>query len=245
MSVGKTVGVVTILGGTALIGYYFLEKNKPTIADTQLTQLQSEIKSTATAVYTPAEKTPLELFQIRYAKMTPLERAKLSESDLARYGFADLKLDTKSTTDTKELLSNYAQTAYGQEQRVKLEFPLPDAKTDSYGLNDCKALDVTKRNIVLKSAEEAQKILNGNGSQIYFNAMKEREKIINDAYISNQCAVQFGKARLDETGALITEGAIKTERSILGISTIDENIYLKLGAGVLLIGLFVVLKTKD
>jgi hypothetical protein len=245
MSVGKTVGVVTILGGTALIGYYFLEKKKPTIAEEQLKQLDSEIKATATAVYTPAEKTPLELFQIKYAKMTPLERAKLSESDLARYGFADLKLDTKSTTDTKTLLSDYAGTDYGQEQRVKLEFPLPDAKIDSYGLNDCKALDVTLRNIILKSAEEAEKILNGNGSEVYFNAMKEREKIIRNAYVSNQCAVQFGKARLDETGALITEGAIKTERSILGISTTDENIYLKLGAGVLLIGVFIVLKIKN
>jgi hypothetical protein len=242
MGVNKEVGFVIILGGSALIGYYFMSKNKPTITEDQLEKLQSDIKSTATAVYTPPAKTPLELFQIRYAKMTPLERAKLSESDLARYGFGDLKLDVKTTTDTTALLSNYADTAYGQSQRVKIEFPLPESKTGSYGLNDCKALDVTLRNIVLKSAEESQKILNGTGSKNYFTAMKERENLIRSTFVTNQCAVQFGNARLDETGASITESAIKEEKSILSNVMSDEAIYLKLGAGVLLTGLFVVLK---
>lgn len=245
MAIGKVIGAVTILGGTALIGYYFLEKNKPTIAEEQLTQLQSEIKSTANAVYTQAEKTPLELFQIRYAKMTPLERAKLSEEDLVRFGLSNLKLDTKSSTDTKTLLSTYNNTFEGQRQRVKIEFPLPEAKIDAYGLNDCKALDVTLRNIILKSDEEAQKILNGNGNQNFFNAMKERELVIRNAFVTNQCAVQFGNARLDESGNVMTQGAIKAEKSILGISTTDENIYLKVGGLVLLVGLFVMLKSSN
>jgi hypothetical protein len=229
MSIGKTIGVVTMIGGIGFIGYSFLEKNKPTIANEQLNQLQSDIKSTSTAVYTPPAKTALEIWQAKYAKMTPLERAKLSTT----------------TIYAGNMLGIYEESEFGQAERVKVEFPLPNEDITKLGINSCKALDVVLRNIIIKSSEEAQKILNGQGSKFYLYAMKNRELILRQVFTANDCAIQFENARLDESGALITESAIKAEKSVLENAFFDENVYLKLGGGVLLVGLFIVLKSTE
>jgi hypothetical protein len=62
------------------------------------------------------------------------------------------------------------------------------------------------------------------------------------SFASNSCADKIETLRQKETGVLITKTSIAQEKSVLGSSKKEENIYIGVGALVLLVGLFIVIK---
>jgi hypothetical protein len=62
------------------------------------------------------------------------------------------------------------------------------------------------------------------------------------SFASNSCSDKIETQRQKETAVLITKTSIEQEKKVLGSSKKEENIYIGVGALVLLVGLFIVVK---
>jgi hypothetical protein len=232
MSITRTVGVITTFGGISLIGLFALNKLKPQLSKSQLEKLKKQLEEKSIPILPVAEKTPLEQWQIKYAKLTALEKAQLNKSVIANLGFS------VSNTGTIE----YSQNEIGQRTRAEQEYPISKKETDTFQVNDCKALDVTLRDITLKIAEEGQKLLGKSPNKIYLEALQKRKIVLQNLFTTKSCSVKIENERQDETGLILTKQAIEVEESLKSNLTVDQNIYLGTGSLLLLTGMFFLLK---
>ena len=99
---------------------------------------------------------------------------------------------------------------------------------------DCIRLDKS-----IKSKQE-EEITKPNPSNIYqlisFKNSQER------AFASQLCSDKIETQRQLETALLITKTAIEQEKKVLGNSKKEENIYIGVGAVVLLVGVIILVK---
>ena len=102
-----------------------------------------------------------------------------------------------------------------------------------YTSEDCIRVDKS-----IKSLQE--EITKPNPSNIYqlisFKNSQER------AFASQLCSDKIETQRQLETALLITKTAIEQEKKVLGNSKKEENIYIGVGAVVLLVGVIILVK---
>ena len=88
MGTKEKIGALIILGGVALIGFYWFKKNKPTIASKQakgLEELSNFYKTGGTDEtiikgYTPTNAPQISLAQVDYSNLTPKEKDDLKKA---------------------------------------------------------------------------------------------------------------------------------------------------------------------
>jgi hypothetical protein len=76
----------------------------------------------------------------------------------------------------------------------------------------------------------------------YIQALLDQKAVLEMSFASNSCSDKIETLRQKETAVLITKTSIEQEKKVLGSSKKEENIYIGVGALVLLVGLFIVLK---
>jgi len=84
--------------------------------------------------------------------------------------------------------------------------------------------------------------LKSDSDNYYIQGLLDQKAVLEMSFASNSCADKIETLRQKETGVLITKTSIAQEKSVLGSSKKEENIYIGVGALVLLVGLFIVLK---
>lgn len=104
---------------------------------------------------------------------------------------------------------------------------------------DCYKVDLNLKNIVEEITELNKK---GDLSSDYLKSLYG-QKTANQMYFdAKNCQNVFEYKRLNETGELITKTAIEQEKKVLGNYNKEQNIYIGVGALVLLVGLFIVIR---
>ena len=84
--------------------------------------------------------------------------------------------------------------------------------------------------------------LKPNSDNYYIQALLDQKAVLEMSFAFNSCSDKIETQRQKETGVLITKTSIEQEKKVLGSSKKEENIYIGVGAVVLLVGLFIVLK---
>lgn len=79
-------------------------------------------------------------------------------------------------------------------------------------------------------------------SENYVDALLEHKSKLEGIFAGYNCADKIETLRQNETSVLITKTAIEQENKVLGNSKKEENIYIGVGALVLLVGLYIVIK---
>ena len=102
----------------------------------------------------------------------------------------------------------------------------------------CVQLDKLLRDIRDRIVAERLKFSNDN----YIQALVDQKAVLEMSFASNSCSDKIETLRQKETCVLITKTSIEQEKKVLGSSKKEENIYIGVGAVVLLVGLFIVLK---
>jgi hypothetical protein len=102
----------------------------------------------------------------------------------------------------------------------------------------CVQLDKLLRDIRDKIVAERLKFSN----DYYIQALLDQKAVLEMSFASNSCSDKIETQRQKETAVLITKTSIDQEKKVLGSSKKEENIYIGVGALVLLVGLFIVLK---
>ena len=109
-------------------------------------------------------------------------------------------------------------------------------------IKDCLALDkLIKEYIVRKSDLLKQKLAGGVNQSL----LNETLKVFNeseDKFSRLNCRNKIEFLRLNETAVLDLEQAIKSEASVLEKNKKEQNLYIGLGAIVLLTGFYILIK---
>jgi hypothetical protein len=109
-------------------------------------------------------------------------------------------------------------------------------------IKDCLALDkLIKEYIVRKSDLLKQKLAGGVNQSL----LNETLKVFNeseDKFSRLNCRKKIEFLRLNETAVLDLEQAIKSEASVLEKNKKEQNLYIGLGAIVLLTGFYIIIK---
>lgn len=103
----------------------------------------------------------------------------------------------------------------------------------------CVQLDALIKKVRDKSVSES---LLPTTNYSYRDALIGHKSLLETIFASENCADKIETLRQREGGVLITKTSIEQEKKVLGNSKKEENIYIGVGAIVLLVGLFIVLK---
>lgn len=310
MSALKTVAVIGAIGGIGLIGYYFLNKQKPTIAETQIDELKGEgyvLKSdkpehrkiwsiVAQYGYDNLDKNQLYLdlkkqlltqkpLIISNQQFSNLERfiidmnnkgvfEKIVGAELARLsnknywfekrtkGIGDDVFDTDESgvsfkkvanceykTGEKNPCSydytpfkgkNYWYYASNESKSYFWSTPNPSGKDIRIASDDCVELDLALKRITDRIAEQTRSAPNEDNRQVLI----WYKEILEDYFRLNSCRDKITKQRFLDYGKATTLSAIASEKSVLGKSEKNQNIYLGLGAVVLVLSAVMLTSSK-
>lgn len=100
----------------------------------------------------------------------------------------------------------------------------------------------TDENFKLIRDEIVALLLTGNANREYVKALQERKAVYEIVFNRDKCRDKIEEDRLRESANLITKSSINQEKSVLDKSFTTQKIYIGVGALVLLVGLYVVLK---
>lgn len=103
----------------------------------------------------------------------------------------------------------------------------------------CVQLDKKIKDVRDRAVAERLKL---NSEQMYIQALIDHKAMLELSFASNSCADKIETLRQKETAVLITKTSIDQEKKVLGNSKKEENIYIGVGALVLLVGLIIVVK---
>ena len=106
--------------------------------------------------------------------------------------------------------------------------------------NTCLDLDKDAKNI----AEELVALRKLQGKQIHINFLAYVNRLVLDKFNQYDCRNRIELTRLDDMGNVITKSAIESEKSVLGKSNSDVNVYSLIGAFVVLSTLVILLTNK-
>jgi len=76
----------------------------------------------------------------------------------------------------------------------------------------------------------------------YIQALIDQKAMLEVIFAQNNCSDKIETLRQNESAVLITKTSIEQEKKVLGGSKKEENIYIGIGALLLLVGLFIVVK---
>jgi hypothetical protein len=109
-------------------------------------------------------------------------------------------------------------------------------------IKDCLALDKLIKEYIVRKSDLAKQKLAGGVNQSLLN---ETLKVFNeseDKFSRLNCRNKIEFLRLNETAVLDLEQAIKSEASVLEKNKKEQNLYIGLGAIVLLTGFYILIK---
>ena len=116
------------------------------------------------------------------------------------------------------------------------------ASYTSTEIKDCLALDkVYKEYIVRKSDLLKQKLAGGVNQSLLDETLKKFYET-EEKFLKMKCRQKIEYLRLNETAVLDLEQAIKSEASVLEKNKKEQNLYIGLGAIVLLTGFYILIK---
>lgn len=131
------------------------------------------------------------------------------------------------------LVNSYDQKVIDLDKQVSSEYS---------DINNCISTDETIKKITDKIALETKNNLVGIGDKMYTDALLRRKSSLESIFSENSCRDKIENVRLKTAGILITKGAVQQELTLLPKSNKEQQIYLTLGAVVLLVGLYIVSK---
>jgi hypothetical protein len=119
--------------------------------------------------------------------------------------------------------------------------PFNDRVYSEYGWKGgtCTQLDKTIKDVRDRVVAER---LKPNTDDLYIQALVDHKAMLEMSFASNSCADKIESLRQKETAVLITKTSIDQEKKVLGGSKKEENIYIGVGAVVLLVGLLILVK---
>jgi hypothetical protein len=116
------------------------------------------------------------------------------------------------------------------------------ANYTSSEIKECLALDkVLKEYIVRKSDLLKQKLVGGVNQSLLNETLKKFYET-EENFTKMKCRDKIEFLRLNETAVLDLEQAIKSEASVLEKNKREQNIYIGLGALVVLTGFYILIK---
>lgn len=253
MANNSQLGWVLAVGGLGIAGFYVFKKQKPTIATEQLQSITADLANIKAKSEAPS--TTSAQMAINDAKtMTAIELDNLINKDWSKVDFSKIQLNSLSMA-TSLLGNSYEKALIEMDYRVSKEFPLPypldgivdfksllnPPKVDAYS---CIKLDVLLRDITLKIDSEQQKVIarKAGNDQLYVNGLQRRKASIQSIYDNNACTIKIEDLRLSESAMLLTKGAIIQENKVSTKSNTDQQIYIGVGALVVITGLYMILK---
>ena len=136
----------------------------------------------------------------------------------------------------KEQFNNFINLTVGSSPTNSFR----DAVQNEFGWKGgtCVQLDKLLRDIRDKIVAERLKFSN----DYYIQALLDQKAVLEMSFASNSCSDKIETLRQKENAVLITKTSIDQEKKVLGSSKKEENLYIGVGALVLLVGLFIVLK---
>jgi hypothetical protein len=129
--------------------------------------------------------------------------------------------------------STYDKQLQEQRNKVIQEFPA--------NALDCISLDETMKALTDKIASESKKVLTGSGDNLYLIALREQQSSLDIVFASSNCRTKIENLRAKTTALTVTNENIKSELAVLPKSQNEQNIYIILGAVVLLVGVVIIL----
>lgn len=116
------------------------------------------------------------------------------------------------------------------------------ANYTSSEIKECLILDKLIKEYIVRRSDMLKQKLAGGVNQ---NLLNETQKVFNDSedkFRRMNCREKIEFLRLNETAVLDLETAMKAEASILAKNKREQNIYIGLGAVVLLTGFYIIIK---
>jgi len=77
---------------------------------------------------------------------------------------------------------------------------------------------------------------------VYIQALVDKKAFYESAFARNDCSDKIEKLRQNESAVLLTKQSIEQEMAVLKPANIDQRIYIGVGALILLVGLYIVVK---
>lgn len=79
-------------------------------------------------------------------------------------------------------------------------------------------------------------------ANFYIQALVDHKAVLELMFASNDCSDKIEKLRQNESAVLITKQSIEQEKAVLKPATTDQRIYIGVGALILLVGLYIIVK---
>jgi len=79
-------------------------------------------------------------------------------------------------------------------------------------------------------------------ASFYIQALVDKKATLEVIFASNDCSDKIEKLRQNESAVLITKQAIEQEMAVLKPANTDQRIYIGVGALILLVGLFIIVR---
>jgi hypothetical protein len=136
------------------------------------------------------------------------------------------------------------QSSESNPQTTYIETPESRAVEYKYSIKpeNCYKLDQNLKLIRDEIVDETKKLLSGGGNREYLKALQSRKSSYEINFTQDKCRDKIEEDRLRESANLITKQSINQEKSVLDKSFTAQKVYIGVGAVVLLVGLYIVLK---
>lgn len=136
------------------------------------------------------------------------------------------------------------QSSESNPQTTYIETPESRAVEYKYSIKpeNCYKLDQNLKLIRDEIVDETKKLLSGGGNREYLKALQSRKSSYEINFTQDKCRDKIEEDRLRESANLITKQSINQEKSVLDKSFTAQKVYIGVGALVLLVGLYIVLK---
>jgi len=138
---------------------------------------------------------------------------------------------------------------WGPWDKAKVKaFDLVQSEFGSLPYN-CEKLDVDLKRLeqaIINAYKMPLKFDERGNADLYQRAYKEelegKKKYWQNLFTKNNCRDVFENIRLKSAALTETKFAIQSEKQVLGESNKNQNLYIGIGAIVMLVGLYVILK---
>jgi len=136
------------------------------------------------------------------------------------------------------------QSSESNPQTTYIETPESRAVEYKYSIKpeNCYKLDQNLKLIRDEIVDETKKLLSGGANREYLKELQIRKSSYEIRFVQDKCRDKIEEDRLRESANLITKQSINQEKSVLDKSFTAQKVYIGVGALVLLVGLYIVLK---
>jgi hypothetical protein len=116
------------------------------------------------------------------------------------------------------------------------------ASYTSSEIKECLALDKVYKEYIVRKSDLLKQKLAGGVNQSLLNETLKQFYETEENFTKMKCRDRIEFLRLNETAVLDLEQAIKSEASVLEKNKREQNIYIGLGALVVLTGFYILIK---